>query len=150
MVAKFETHSIDDLKEVASEIAEKIKSEQFNIILFHGAMGAGKTTLIKYLCHNLGVTDVVTSPTFSLINEYSTSYSTPIFHFDLYRIESIDELYDMGYEEYFYSSNLCLIEWPEKAEQIIPYDDPSIKIGEITINVLSASNREVVFDFHLP
>lgn len=82
-------------------------------------MGAGKTTLIKALCAYLGVTDEVSSPTFSLVNEYSSG-NQPIYHFDFYRIVSEEELYDIGYEDYFFSGYLCLVEWPEKAPEIIP------------------------------
>lgn len=148
MIKTFKTNSLDDLKVVAKKIAQIIKETNptFDIILFRGSMGAGKTTFIKYLCKYLDVVDIVTSPTFAIINEYSTTQSKPIYHFDLYRIESEKELFDLGYEEYFYSSNLCLIEWPEKAEQIIPYNDPSIKIGTITINTLSPSDREIIFE----
>jgi len=90
------------------------------VIAFSGEMGAGKTTFIQALCRNLGVTAEVNSPTFSLVNEYFTPDGHSIFHFDLYRIEDPAELFDMGYEEYFYSGELCLIEWPEKANHLIP------------------------------
>lgn len=149
MTQKFKTDSLDDLKDVAEKVSKIVLNEQTkpNIILFRGTMGAGKTTFIKYLCHFLEVTDVVTSPTFAIVNEYNTKSEDPIFHFDLYRIESVDELYQIGYEEYFYSPYLSLVEWPEKAEQIIPYDDPSVKIGEITINVVSNTDREIIFEY---
>ncbi|MFI3261793.1 MAG: tRNA (adenosine(37)-N6)-threonylcarbamoyltransferase complex ATPase subunit type 1 TsaE [Rikenellaceae bacterium] len=149
MTQKFKTDSLDDLKDVAEKVANVVKDEQtkLNIILFRGSMGAGKTTFIKYLCQFLDVTDVVTSPTFAIVNEYNTKSDEPIFHFDLYRIESIDELYQIGYEEYFYSPYLSLIEWPEKGEQVIPYDDPSVKIGELTINIVSNSDREIIFKY---
>lgn len=147
MIKKFKTDSLDDLKDVAEEVSKILKQQQTNIVLFHGTMGAGKTTFIKYLCHFLDVTDVVTSPTFALVNEYNTKQGNPIFHFDLYRIESVDELYQIGYEEYFYSSELSLIEWPEKAEQVIPYDDPSVAVAELTINVVSNSDREIIFEY---
>lgn len=149
MIQKYKTDSLDDLKDVAEKVAKIITSEEtkMNIILFRGTMGAGKTTFIKYLCEFLEVTDVVTSPTFAIVNEYNTASGRAVFHFDLYRIESIDELYQIGYEEYFYSSGLSLIEWPEKAEQIIPYDDASVNIGELTINVVSNSDREITFEY---
>lgn len=90
------------------------------MIAVSGELGAGKTTFIQAMCRVLGVPGGVNSPTFSLINEYFTRDNQSIYHFDLYRIESTDELYDMGYEEYFYSGSRCFIEWPEKANHLIP------------------------------
>lgn len=89
-------------------------------IAFSGEMGAGKTTVIKSLCKKLGVESIVVSPTFALINEYFTSLGDSIYHFDLYRIENTEELFDFGYEEYFYSDAYCFIEWPEKAMDLLP------------------------------
>jgi tRNA threonylcarbamoyladenosine biosynthesis protein TsaE len=89
-------------------------------ITFQGEMGAGKTTLIQALCEALGVDQVVTSPTFALINEYFTPEGDSVYHFDLYRIDDITELYDIGYEDYFFSDGWCFVEWPEKAEELIP------------------------------
>ena len=90
------------------------------IVAFYGEMGAGKTTLIKEICKALDSDANVTSPTFSLMNEYQTKSGKKIFHFDFYRIQSIAEAYDMGYEDFFFSGNLCLIEWPEKIKQLLP------------------------------
>ena len=104
---------------------QSIKKEK--IVLFSGEMGAGKTTLIKEFCHHLGVQDEVSSPTFALVNEYESSIG-PINHFDLYRIQSEEELYDIGYEDYFFSGYLCLVEWPEMASGIIPEKHVSVKI----------------------
>ena len=84
-----------------------------------GSLGAGKTTLIKTLCKTLGVQDAVSSPTYSLVNEYRTSSGPPVYHFDFYRINSLEEAYDIGYEDYFYSGHLCLIEWPERIEELL-------------------------------
>jgi tRNA threonylcarbamoyladenosine biosynthesis protein TsaE len=95
-------------------------ADEVNIVAFYGEMGAGKTTLIKQLCAKLGVVDVVSSPTFSLVNEYITIAGDPIYHFDFYRIKRLEEAFDIGYEHYFFSSFLCLIEWPEKIEQLLP------------------------------
>ena len=102
------------------------------VIAFSGELGAGKTTFIQAICRNLGIEVEVNSPTFSLVNEYFTPEGDSIFHFDLYRIESPEELFDMGYEEYFYSGSLCLIEWPEKAKMLIPENAlwVHISIGE--------------------
>ena len=100
------------------------------VLAFYGKMGAGKTTFIKALCEELGVTDVVTSPTFAIVNEYTALHSSLIFHFDFYRIKRIEEVYDMGYEDYFYSGSLCLIEWPELIEELLPDDAVRITIEE--------------------
>lgn len=110
-----------------SVLAQNIKKT----ILFHGSMGAGKTTFIKAIARKLGVTDVTSSPTFSLVNEYETQDGQVLYHFDLYRINSEEEGYDMGLDEYFYSGNVCLIEWPEKTPNLIPLDHTSITIKEL-------------------
>lgn len=91
------------------------------LIIFDGMMGSGKTTLIKYICQALGVLDLVNSPTYSLVNEYKTLNNQIIYHFDFYRINSLEEAFDMGAEEYFYSGNLCLIEWPDKIMDLLPH-----------------------------
>ena len=113
----FKAGSIDDLKQVSAYLLKVVEKEK--IVLFSGEMGAGKTTLIKAFCKLLGVTDEVSSPTFSLVNEYSSNVGT-IYHFDLYRIQSEEELFDIGYEDYFFSGYLCLVEWPEMAETTLP------------------------------
>ena len=99
------------------------------VFAFYGSMGAGKTTFIKAVCEALGVEDVITSPTFAIVNEY-TSLTTgdTIFHFDFYRIKKLEEVYDMGYEEYFYSGGLCFIEWPELVEGLLPEDALKVNI----------------------
>ena len=89
---------------------------------FYGKMGSGKTTFIKAICNELGAADTVTSPTFSLVNEYVSATGERFYHFDFYRIESVEEIFDIGYEEFFYSENYCFIEWPEKAEMLLPDD----------------------------
>ena len=108
---------IDD---AAREFLEKVGDTR--VIALSGELGAGKTTFIQAMCRILGVPGGVTSPTFALINEYFTPDEQSIYHFDLYRIEDPEELLDVGYEEYFYSGSRCFIEWPEKAEQLIPED----------------------------
>lgn len=100
-------------------------------VAFYGAMGAGKTTLIRAVCERLGVTDNVSSPTFSLVNEYRTAAGERVFHFDFYRIERPEEALDMGCEEYFYSGDLCLVEWPERIEGLLPEDTARVRI-EVT------------------
>jgi tRNA threonylcarbamoyladenosine biosynthesis protein TsaE len=101
------------------------------IFAFYGKMGAGKTTFIKALCKALGVEDEVNSPTFAIVNEYrSESTAELIYHFDFYRIKKVEEVYDLGYEDYFYSGALCFIEWPELIEELLPEDTKKISIEE--------------------
>lgn len=101
------------------------------VFAFYGKMGAGKTTFIKAICEELGVDDVITSPTFAIVNEYtSETTGDSIFHFDFYRIKKLDEVYDMGYEEYFYSGSLCFLEWPELIEELLPDDATRVTITE--------------------
>ena len=105
--------------------------DQNTVFAFYGKMGAGKTTFIKAVCEELGVSDVVNSPTFSIVNEYrSDDTGELIYHFDFYRIQKIDEVYDMGYEDYFYSGALCFIEWPELIEDLLPGDVVKVTIEE--------------------
>jgi len=108
----------DVLDHIAYDIANHLTESK--IILFYGEMGAGKTTLIKEICKQLGVTDTMSSPTFSVVNEYHTSEKKIIYHFDLYRIKNIEECFDLGMEEYLYSGNYCFIEWPEIALPLLP------------------------------
>ncbi len=113
-------HSLDRIDAAAKEFLKACG--HIPVIAFSGELGAGKTTFIQALCRAMGVTTEVNSPTFSLVNEYFTSEGNSIFHFDLYRIEDPGELFDLGYEEYFYSGDHCFIEWPEKASHLIPED----------------------------
>ncbi len=110
------------------------------VFAFYGKMGAGKTTFIQAVCRELGTPDNVTSPTFALINEYKTESGDSIFHFDFYRIKNLEEAYDLGYEDYFYSGNYCLIEWPEKIETLLPlnYVEVKIKVQENGDRLISA------------
>jgi tRNA threonylcarbamoyladenosine biosynthesis protein TsaE len=119
-------NGVEALPEVAANFLESI-GEIF-VLAFSGEMGAGKTTFIQALCRALGVQQDVNSPTFSLVNEYFTADGESIFHFDLYRIEDPAELFDLGYEEYFYSGKRCFIEWPEKASHLIPDDALMVNI----------------------
>lgn len=98
------------------------------VYAFYGEMGAGKTTFIKAICRALDVQDNVSSPTFALVYEYFSSQKGPVYHFDLYRIKDLSELYDLGYEDYFYSNNLCFIEWPELAEDLLPEGTKKVRL----------------------
>jgi tRNA threonylcarbamoyladenosine biosynthesis protein TsaE len=108
----------DELQAVSLKLIEWIGERR--IIAFYGELGAGKTTLIKAICKVLGANDLVTSPSFSIINEYFTKTGERIYHFDFYRIRELNEIYDIGYEEYFFSGSYCFIEWPEKIEPLLP------------------------------
>ena len=119
--------NIDNIREAAREFIEHIGEHR--VFAFYGEMGAGKTTFIKAICEELGVEDVITSPTFAIVNEY-TSSDGPIFHFDFYRIKKLEEVYDMGFEDYFYSGALCFIEWPELIEEVLPEDAVKVSIKE--------------------
>lgn len=118
---KINIPQLNDINQAARQFAACMGNR--TVFAFYGSMGAGKTTFIKALCHELGVTDVINSPTFSIVNEYRSDLSGAlIYHFDFYRIKKIEEVYDMGYEEYFYSGALCFIEWPELIEELLPED----------------------------
>ena len=123
---KIVVNCVSELELAATSLLELINDN--NIICFHGEMGVGKTTFIKEICKKLGVEDVVSSPTFSIINEYLTENNESVYHFDFYRIEKEEEAFDIGYEEYFYQGNLCLIEWPEKISLIIPENIIKVQI----------------------
>jgi len=120
-----EVNHLTELTSVAKALISFAGEEQ--IFIFEGEMGAGKTTFIKAFCRELGVSDVVSSPTFSLVNEYEAQGSV-IYHFDFYRIKNLQEAYDIGYEEYFYSGNICLVEWPERITEILPEHYISVQI----------------------
>lgn len=120
--------SIDDLPEAAERLLEIISERAASVIALFGPMGAGKTTLVRELAAQLGVTDTVTSPTFALINQYMDRDGNPVNHFDFYRIDKVSEAYDMGYEEYFYSGDICFVEWPEKIEELLPDDTLRVTI----------------------
>jgi tRNA threonylcarbamoyladenosine biosynthesis protein TsaE len=120
---------VNNLSELDSAAQQLLKAcEGKKIFAFNGQMGAGKTTFIKSVCKALGVTESISSPTFSIVNEYVTPDRKKIYHFDFYRIKSDSEAYDMGYEDYFYSDAYCFIEWPEKIADLIPPDHVNITI----------------------
>ena len=121
-----ENYSLNELPSIAKMVIENAESKT---LLFYGEMGVGKTTLIKEICKLLGVEDIANSPTFSLVNEYKTNDNSTVFHFDFYRIENEEEAYDMGVEDYLYSNNWCLIEWPENVKNLLPLDSVIVDIS---------------------
>jgi tRNA threonylcarbamoyladenosine biosynthesis protein TsaE len=125
---KAEINSLNELYSVAGKFLEAHPADR--LFAFYGRMGSGKTTFIKALCEKLQVVDYVTSPTFALINVYETEQKTEIYHFDFYRIKGIAELFDLGYEEYFFSDNYCFLEWPEMVESLLPPNTVKITISE--------------------
>ncbi len=135
--------SIDSIREAARTFVSNMGDSR--VFAFYGKMGAGKTTFIKAICEELGVDDVITSPTFAIVNEYSLPPASSggedasslsarsggsLFHFDFYRIKRLEEVYDMGYEDYFYSGDLCFIEWPELIDELLPDDAVRVTITE--------------------
>lgn len=118
--------SLHELHQTAKKLVRLFPDAR--IFAFYGKMGAGKTTFIQAICKALGSPDNVTSPTFALINEYKTPENMSLFHFDFYRIKNLEEAFDLGYEDYFYSGNYCLIEWPEKIESLLPEHFVEVKI----------------------
>ena len=125
---------IEHIREAAREFVKEIGEHR--VFAFYGSMGAGKTTFIKAICEELGVQDVITSPTFAIVNEYSLPRQLEgdggrLFHFDFYRIKKLEEVYDMGYEDYFYSGALCFIEWPELIEELLPEDAVRVHIEQL-------------------
>ncbi len=133
---EFIIDNISELDKVSKEIIKLTKKN--NIVVFNGKMGAGKTTLIKNIAKKMGVIDNITSPTFSIINEYLTLKNETIFHFDFYRIEDIEEALDFGVEDYFLSKKICLIEWPQIIEPLLP--DSIVKVN---IDILNNKNRKI-------
>ena len=121
-------NGLDTIRSAARQFIENIGSSR--VFAFYGKMGAGKTTFVKALCEELGCDDVITSPTFAIVNEYTDGDQQPVYHFDFYRIKKLEGVYDMGYEEYFYSGALCLIEWPELIEDVLPDDTVRVTIEE--------------------
>lgn len=122
--------SLDHIHKAARRFVEAMSDN--TVFAFYGKMGAGKTTFIKAVCEDLGVSDVVTSPTFAIVNEYRSDLAGElIYHFDFYRIKKLEEVYDMGYEDYFYSGAVCLVEWPELIEELLPDNTVKVTIEEV-------------------
>ena len=128
MTVRQEIHNTDQLPQVARNLLQEYSEERF--FAFFGKMGVGKTTLIKAMCEVLGVEDNVCSPTFSIINVYSTGEGRPVYHFDFYRLKNAEEAYDIGYEEYFYSGEYCFTEWTEKVEELLPEHYVRVELQE--------------------
>ena len=126
-----QNYTLDQLPEIAKEILATVKHK---VLLFNGEMGVGKTTLIKELVKQLGIKDIANSPTFSLVNEYQKEDGEKVFHFDFYRIESENEAYDIGIEDYFYDDHWCFIEWGEKVKNLLPLEIVNINIVAIPNN----------------
>ena len=125
---KIEIKDLEHIREAARTFVDAMGDH--HVFAFYGRMGAGKTTFIKAICEELGVEDVVTSPTFAIVNEYDGP--RPVYHFDFYRIKKLEEVYDMGYEDYFYGEGLCFIEWPEMMEELLPEGAVKVHITENT------------------
>lgn len=131
--------SLAKLPDAAEEIIRSLGGR--TIVAFRGEMGAGKTTLIREIAARLGSDDVVTSPTFAIINQYAAAEGRTLYHFDFYRIDRLEEAYDFGYEEYFDSGDLCLVEWPEKIEPLLPENTMNVRI-----TALSEQERRIEID----
>ena len=132
-------NNLSDIDAVAQKFVDNMGNRK--IFAFYGEMGAGKTTFIKALCKTLGVAETITSPTFAIINEYNKEDGDPIYHFDFYRIKNIEEAYDFGYEDYFYSGHLCFIEWPELVEPLLPES-----VVKVQIVVMDNGGRSIIVD----
>lgn len=126
---KISINSLEQIEQAAKQFVEAMGDN--TVFAFYGKMGAGKTTFIKEVCKLLGVTDNISSPTFAIVNEYRSDIAGElIYHFDFYRIKKLEEVYDMGYEDYFYSGAVCFIEWPELIEDLLPGNTIKVSIEE--------------------
>lgn len=136
----FESIGLEELQQVAESIAKEVAT--LKVWLFHGEMGSGKTTLIKEVCRQLRVEDAMSSPTFSIVNEYAAE-TGKIYHFDFYRLKNEREALDIGTEEYFYSGYPCFVEWPEKIPSLLPE-----KYGEVNITLKNETHRDIAILIH--
>ena len=127
---KIVIEDLQSIREAARQFVNAVGDK--TVLAFYGKMGAGKTTFIRAICEELGVEDVINSPTFAIVNEYLGGKGEPIYHFDFYRIKNPQEALDIGYEDYVYSGNLCLMEWPELIENLLPDDTVKVSIEEQT------------------
>lgn len=130
--------SIDKIQIAAKEFIKQMGDN--TVFAFRGEMGAGKTTFIKAICEELGVEDVINSPTFAIVNEYRSNSGELIYHFDFYRIKDESEAFDFGYEDYFFSGSLCFIEWPERIESLLPHD-----VVNVAIEKDENESRKIIF-----
>lgn len=136
---QFIAHNLDELESIAPKILATIGRSR--VVAMDAPMGAGKTTLVKALCKALGSISVVNSPTFAIINDYELPTGASVFHFDLYRLKNIDEAYNMGFDEYFYSGNYCFVEWPDIAADLFPPDT-----RKLTISVADDGSRTITIE----
>ena len=136
---KLVLNNLSDIDIIAKKFVENMGNRK--VFAFYGEMGAGKTTFIKAICGVLGVSETITSPTFAIVNEYEKDDGEPIFHFDFYRIKDIDEAYDFGYEDYFYSGNICFIEWPQLVEPLLPEN-----VVKVQIEIEDNEQRTILVD----
>lgn len=120
--------TLDTIRDAARQFIDQMGDN--TLFAFYAPMGTGKTTFIKALCEELGVEDVITSPTFAIVNEYTDRQGSPIYHFDFYRVKQAEELFDIGFEDYADSGSLCLMEWPELVEQYLPADTVRVEIRQ--------------------
>lgn len=127
-MTELKIQSLDTIEQTAREFVKWMGDR--TVFAFRGEMGAGKTTFIKALCEVLGVEDTINSPTFAIVNEYRSATAELIYHFDFYRINKYEEVFDLGYEDYFYSGSFCFVEWPEKVEELLPADVVNVGISE--------------------
>ncbi|PXX97801.1 tRNA (adenosine(37)-N6)-threonylcarbamoyltransferase complex ATPase subunit type 1 TsaE [Marinifilum breve] len=127
-MTELKINSLEEINSVAAEFIKLVGDKR--IFAMHGAMGVGKTTFVKAICEEMGVQDTINSPTFAIVNEYHTAKENIIYHFDFYRIDDVQEAYDFGYEDYFYSDAMCFIEWPEKIDSILPNDTVEVHFTE--------------------
>lgn len=127
-MTELKINSLEEINSVAAEFIRLVGNKR--IFAMHGAMGVGKTTFVKAICEEMGVQDTINSPTFAIVNEYHTAKENIIYHFDFYRIDNVQEAYDFGYEDYFYSDAMCFIEWPEKIDSILPNDTVEVHFTE--------------------